>query len=338
MDNINEVNKHKTINNLFSSIGASENNSSDLESNLLSTSNSSSTNMDTSSTSVNSYKRFSLGLDIDNMNVIKEFRNAFLEKYLEKNKLGRKSKLTNQLKSTSSRRNSIRRLSSMEKEIINENAEENDTTGAMRIRYAISNVQKEFEQFQNELFKSQDGSLNENKDFISKEYRSHSISCDFNEKNLAYEKQYRKNENQTSNSFSEYYTSYNTDNMSPTVTAKINHFGELSENGNKTISIINHNSESSFDGNGTIDYVRNSVNIENSSSFKFEKCATSPILYNSNGIVDGFDYKMFFKQNIPRKRNIIYETFTENSHLMDNDDNKIFTFEIESKKSFLMSN
>lgn len=66
-----------------------------------------------------------------NMDVIKEFRNVFLEKYLEKNRLGRKSKLTaasvssigaagcgsSSVSSRNSRRNLLRRrLSSIDKD------------------------------------------------------------------------------------------------------------------------------------------------------------------------------------------------------------------------------
>ena len=71
------------------------------------------------------------------MDVIKEFRNVFLEKYLEKNRLGRKSKLTatapaasmssinggssSVLSSRTLRKNVLRRrLSSVDKDLSNE--------------------------------------------------------------------------------------------------------------------------------------------------------------------------------------------------------------------------
>ena len=81
---------------------------------------------------------FLIRANLDNMDVIKEFRTAFLEKYLEKNKLGRKLKTP-----STNRRNAIRRLSSLEKEknvvvVVGENEKRLTKSSSMRIQHAIS--------------------------------------------------------------------------------------------------------------------------------------------------------------------------------------------------------
>lgn len=129
--NINEINKRK-LNSFYNSLELSENTAVDENQNgdkerLCSSSsyyaspplNSSSIEKDASNNTEALILEASLG---GNMDVIKEFRTLFLKDYLEKNKLGRKSKLSSPsptgYMSRSFRKSSSRR--SIDKETMNE--------------------------------------------------------------------------------------------------------------------------------------------------------------------------------------------------------------------------
>lgn len=80
----------------------------------------------------------------ENMDVIKEFRNMFLEKYLEKNKIGRKSKLTSRHRTQRSSKSCI---------------DKNIDAGNKDPEYQILSGKENFEKFQIEFFNSDLGDV-----------------------------------------------------------------------------------------------------------------------------------------------------------------------------------
>lgn len=141
-----------------------------------------------------SYRSFLLSSTIDNEDVIKEFRNLFLEKYLEKNKLGRKAKANGAVlksavrKSVSCQANNsqhqqrdnlstnsnpkIRRMSSLDKDTLMGNYEKKMSS----FKYFISNVTTSlspnefpFDNYENSTESNPNNTPNTN-------FKSHSIS------------------------------------------------------------------------------------------------------------------------------------------------------------------
>ncbi|RNA14583.1 hypothetical protein BpHYR1_014962 [Brachionus plicatilis] len=112
----------------------------------------------------------------ENMDVIKEFRNLFLEKYLEKNKIGRRSKLL------SKHRNQKGLKSCVDKNMEGEN----------KVEYQSSCGKEEFDKFQIEFF---------NNDLLDVKAQSYSLSMN------SYDEDSYENMNKISNSYTGNYES-----------------------------------------------------------------------------------------------------------------------------------
>ncbi|CAF0938408.1 unnamed protein product [Brachionus calyciflorus] len=152
--------QHKNNNSLRSSFSEDANN------NYLSTSLSYSSSY---SSPLTPSKQLLLESTNENMDVIKEFRNLFLEKYLEKNKIGRKSKINSKSKNS---KNVKFAASSIERHSDNSTSNEYSNTKEQLEKFQI----EFFNNSQTELFdlKSQSFSLNLNSYNLSEsEFESH---------------------------------------------------------------------------------------------------------------------------------------------------------------------
>lgn len=183
----------------------------------------SSSNYEINPSSLNSNKQLLLGSTLENMDVIKEFRSLFLEKYLEKNKIGRKSKLyskskNNKLNSSSSKISVSDETNSSSLNLNLPDCDKlNEYCTGIRInrKENFLNAKDELEKFQIEFFNSQPDLLSDlNYGPNIKQSQCYSLnlnSFNYSDKtSLDYE---LKQAHLISNSYSGHYTSLNENNQ-----------------------------------------------------------------------------------------------------------------------------